>query len=275
MIIERINSSTLEERAFNTSLHKRDPADTEAQSKDFNTELYRTNILNYAHLIDYKIHHEYKFTTYEIGILRQAATTGSITRRRPKHLVEELQEIEDRLTTHWAPGKWFCRFNQCSTKDGICEFPFTTPKNVIDSICTSARAIGCFETDDTLLFVVHNDSWARDREVRCFVRHRRLTAISQYYWFTRGYFGGLDGHKLLQIARRIDKFVSEHIDPLCDHLQTDDLVIDLYIGDSDIKIIELNSFGYWLSTGSALFNWITDKSKLYGTTDSIHMRVLD
>ena len=65
------------------------------------------------------------------------------------------------------------------------------------------------------------------------------------------------------------KIIVENIKNLLDEIKPHtkipvNYVCDIYVKkDLNVKIIEFNSFGYWLPAGSALFEWEYDYNKIY------------
>jgi hypothetical protein len=65
--------------------------------------------------------------------------------------------------------------------------------------------------------------------------------------------------------------------PILEAIGTSDVVCDVYapsLDGEDVRVVEFNSFGYWLASGSAVFHWITDRDVLYGLSDSMVVRVV-
>jgi len=271
---------------FNSNNHDKDINDIEIVNKDYKTEIAKTNLSMYAELICYPIVWQYTFTLREIHMLYTICETGIIVTRRPKIFDDEIDSLVNELTQFWIDGEWFARFDACSMKDAGKKIPYKSPIDVIDAIITSKRAynalidvINLQQSTMTLSFVAYNKNWQQDHELRCFIRNRQLTCISQYNWFAYGYFGSLCEMQLITIAHDVQTFIAGKIDVICDKINTNDLVMDIYVliddtGETAISIIELNSFGYWLASGSGLFHWLSDKDKLYNSVGDVYFRVL-
>lgn len=275
ILIDRISFSTYINPKNNCNFLK-NPDDADIQHLDYDTEIAKTNLLNYAHLIDYKIHHIYTFTPDEISTLLECMNI-CIKVGRCSHLVDEdLEPIIRRLQEYWYPGQWFVRFNSCSPKDGIGSFPITTPRKLIEMIVTSHRAkCALTHSDDTLLFVPFDPTRDDNRELRVFIHHKKITAISQYNPYNLSYFSDKDDKYLHAVVNRIKLFLDPIIPTICSHVETNNLVCDIYLDHEDQpRIVEFNSFGYWLATGGVLFHWLEDKDKLYNTQNKIYLRLL-
>ncbi|QGR53620.1 d123 domain-containing protein [Moumouvirus maliensis] len=278
--IEYINEITnLDD--FNSNNHPKFPDDIEANSLDYKTELWKTNLSNYYDLINYPISWTHDFNLSESKILLKANQTGSISGRYPKIYNDELEIIINKLNSCWKQGSWFFRLDACSTKDSVVEPPFESPNTVITSLVTSRRVINAI-TDNLnrnlntkIYFIPFNTKWDSSRELRCFIRKGKLTAISQYDWTHREFFCDLTREELINLVNKINKLFGDIIENLSNKIGTKDMTIDIYLDDqNNIHIIELNNFGYWLACGSALFHWIKDYDKLYNTDGNIYFRIL-
>jgi hypothetical protein len=275
LVIERIESSTLNHTKINNNNLPKDPLDQEALSKDYTEEVGKTHLDNYYQLVNYPVKFTFEFTEYEAKILLDAGKICTITSRRTELYKEELEFVEARLSNHWVDGKYFIRFNSCSTKDGVPRAPLLSPTDVIDSIITSDRAIKAIHNGDRkLYFVDFDDLWQESHEVRVFVRNGNVTCISQYNPYKAQFFNSIPDVQLSHITNNIINYVRTLVITVCPHIRTTDFVADLYVEDDfTIKLVELNSFGYWLASGSALFNWNDDRGKLYGD-GKIYFRIL-
>jgi hypothetical protein len=274
-IIERIKENELHDK--NSSNHPKDPNDNEIKELDYDTEVNKTNLMNYASIINYPIVWTYQFTLNEIDILyncsKIAYRTGST-----RLYVEELQPIIDRLKDNWKDGMWFFRFNSASPKDGNYEYPIYLVNNVISKIVTSKRALLCLEKkQDTIYFMEYIKKWQKCCEFRVFIYKNKMTAISQYEVSYDSYFHNIDPEKVKLICENIKKWLeSELLQEILIKIDTNNVVVDIYIeNDNTFNIIELNPFGYWLASGSSLFNWLTDKEKLYNTKGDICIRYME
>lgn len=287
IIIERVNKLTLNYKEVNNNNLSKDIIKdkypelyAEILNQDYTIEVSKTNLKNYYKLVDYNVDWIYSFNPLETKILYEAAQVGCITGKRPEIFSDELKEIENKfkLKSIWKEGKWFVRLDSASPKDSIIKLPITNPCDLITSLVTSMRACKDFKynlgKNCDLFFVKFDDQWKEDRELRVFVRNGKVMAISQYVWSQVGIFATFDDQILNKIALNVVEFVKHLVDKVCKEIGTYDLVVDLYVYDNlTIKLIELNSFGYWLASGSALFNWQKDFNELY-FDERIQFRIL-
>jgi len=175
----------------------------------------------------------------------------------------------------YPPHGWFMRMSGCSPKDGLPHYPVKSAVDAVSKLATSKRAlIGLRNGDRLLYFAPYDPTWDESRELRVFVRRGRVTAISQYVWSRRWLFWGLSDDELQRAARDCVEYVESALTPVLDAIGTRDVTCDVYWQDDEsFRIIELNSYGYWLGAGAALFHWIDDRDKLYGVTDCVYFRV--
>ena len=273
--IERINFDTYNHPKNNCNFIK-DANDLTINDLDYDTEIARTNLLNYADLIQYPFDHSYQFTKNEIDVLLGTMKTG-IAVGRLSHLIEDdLEPIIDRMARSWINGKWFVRFNSCSPKDGNAKYPITSARQLIEMIVTSSRSRGALNHgDDTLYFVKYDTNWDSSRELRVFIHGQQITAITQYSPYELSYYSDKTDSELTNFVLGIKKYLNDIIPIICKRIGTNDLVCDLYLNDDGtFKIIEFNSFGYWLASGSVLFHWLNDYHVLYNRTNDVYLRVL-
>jgi hypothetical protein len=254
----------------------KDPNDLTVQDLDYDTETAKTNLLNYADLIDYPIDHTYQFTKEEIDIILSSMEI-CIKVNKLSHLVEEeLKPVIKRMNDNWKDGSWFVRFNSCSPKDGKGKYPIQKARAMIEMIISSTRARGAFQSgEDTLYFVKYDYDWDASRELRVFIYNQHITAISQYNPYDTSFYSDKDDRYLYDLAIRIKEYLKNIIPVICSRVHTNDIICDIYL-DTDVKlhIIEFNSFGYWLPGSSVLFEWLRDKDLLYNQSDSIYFRLL-
>ena len=274
IFVERIRDDLVIEN--NTNNHEKDPTDTEVAGLDYETELKKTNLMNYADLINYPVEWSYTFTDEEKKILIKCAS-DCIKIGRSALFEEELKPIVERLESGWTNGMWFFRFNSMSPKDGEPEYPVFDAKQVVNKIVTSKRGWNCMlKGENTIYFVKYDSDWDLRREFRVFVYKRKVTAISQYNVSIKSMLSGKSTAEAKELSFNIKTYLEERILPsICTAIRTDNLVCDIYVNtDLSLRIVEFNSFGYWQAAGSSLFHWINDKDKLYNTDDKTFMRFI-
>lgn len=269
--VDRVSLYDNSER--NTNNHM--PGD-DVKHLDYYTELNRTRLCNYIHLIDYPVSHTYTFSEKEHKILLTVSENGRKIGKPSSLFKEDLDPIIERLKLEWLEGMWFFRFDSNSPKDGYGEYPVFNPKQVINMIETSDRAYKALKRSDrTLYFVKYEMDWDIAREFRVFIYQRRVTAISQYSTYNEGILSRCNDTDVINISKKLCQQLENTVNRVCDHIGTDNIVADVYLKpDGIIKIIEFNSFGYWLAAGSALFHWLNDKNKLYNTEGNVYIRII-
>jgi len=279
IIIQKINSETLDWNKINNCNLDKDSDDIDAQNKDYRTETKKTHLLNYANLINYPVKFTYEFTIQEINYLKEACHVGIITGNWPSIYKEEIDEVLERLKINWIEGQYFIRFDSASPKDGTVEFPITNPESVIMALITSKRALTSLNIGyNKLYFMDYDPDFDNRKEVRVFVKSNKVTCISQYDSYRSGYFNQFTDENLTTITKNIVNEVENNLIPLIsNNIKTTDFTVDYLVKrDLSIKIIELNSFGYWLSAGSCLFSWKTDREIMYDKENkqNVYFRIL-
>lgn len=279
IIIQKTNSETLDHNQVNNNNLNKDPDDFDAQNKDYSTELKKTHLSSYSDLIHYPIKFTYEITPTEVRYLEQACQIGIITGNWPSIYEEEMNEILERLKKNWIEGQFFIRFDSGSPKDGTVEFPITNPESLIMALITSKRALSALDFGyNKIYFMDFDPDFDSTKEVRVFIKNKKVTCISQYNWYKPGYFNKFGEETLQKIAQNIINEIENNLIPLiCDKINTNSFTIDYLVKeDLTLKIIELNSFGYWLASGSCLFNWNTDRDILYDKQNqkNVYFRIL-
>lgn len=277
ILVERVRFDTASHDNYNNSYPK-DPNDLEIINLDYDTEVKKTNLLNYADIINYPIDWSYSFTNDEQKILLNYSN-NCIKLGNIDNCQNELKPIIQRLDDNWPLDKktYFFRFNSKSPKDGIPNYPIVNGLQVITKIVTSSRARLCLmDNETTLYFTLYDLEWNIKCEFRVFIYHRKITCISQYSVINKSILSGKSNNECKNLALIIKNHLENKIIELvCDKIDTNNVVCDIYLlPDMKCKIIEFNSFGYWLAAGSSLFHWINDKSKLYNTDDIIYLRII-
>lgn len=271
IIVEEIDINDVHK--YNTNNHPKETLNNkfydEVKDQDYKIELNRTNLMNYADLINYPIAWKYEFNKDEMKILKDCAEKGQFL-SSARIYKEEIEPIVDRFNDSWRDGKWFFRFNSRSPKDGMHEYPMYLPNQIIETIITSKRAFLALSDDENVIyFVKYDDEWKRENEYRVFIRNGKVTCISQYYLIS---IYQID----LNIMKNMINWLENDILPeILLKIGKNDIVADFYIEDDNkFKIVEFNSFGYWMASGSALFHWINDFNKLYNEDGNVYIRYI-
>ncbi|AVG46533.1 division cycle 123 [Acanthamoeba polyphaga mimivirus] len=266
---------------FNSNNHDKLIDDKDAQLTDYKTELRKTFLNRYAHIINYPINWTHELTLEESKIILHASKIYQTAKCSIEIFNNVLNPIKSRLEEKWISGRWFMRLDALSPKDSNYKMPYTNPSDIINSIVTSKRTFNALldnislNINTKLYFVTYNENWKPSHELRCFVYNKKITAISQYCWTKEEYYCDKTNDELIEIATKVNYFITNIIDNICAQIDTTNIIFDLYLNDDlSMNIIELNCFGYWLASGSALFHWIRDKDKLYNTDGNIYFRIL-
>jgi hypothetical protein len=278
VIIERVNAHKIKCNDNNNPI---DADDKESHAEQYAEIISKTHLHRYKDLINYPVAFTYDLTETEVGILIETIPTSYVTGRPDSRFVEEidciLQRMEKEIGEKWkeSPTGWFARMTDCSGKDGYKKFPLLTLKDFLEQIGSSRRIlIALLNGSRTFYFVPYDSTWEECRELRVFVKKGRMTAVSQYVWFKFALFSCMDDKELTNLALDLDEYLKTTLPPILEKLEIQDVVVDIYWNeDGTFKIIEFNSYGYWLAAGAALFSWMNDRDKLYGKTDNIYFRV--
>ena len=101
-----------------------------------------------------------------------------------------------------------------------------------------------------------------------FVYQNQITAISQQQHYKQIYH---DHQEVLPLITILETHFHTHVQPNLVYLT--DYVYDVALTpDLTPYFIEPNSFGKEYTSGSALFHWIRDETKLYNTSGDVTIR---
>jgi hypothetical protein len=108
----------------------------------------------------------------------------------------------------------------------------------------------------------------KNNEFRVIVNNGYITGISQQSCYK---YCGLDQHRMITVAKSILNFYEQNKRkiPYCS------CVMDVWVdGEDKTHLIEINPGEMWCSSGSALFNWVDDRNKLY-QEEKTYVRYID
>ena len=285
--IERIpkeSIDTTDKTKWNSNNHPIKPEDIPkgmTELEHYKSVIAKTCLSDWKHLVDYE--HTITLSKEAIQTLIECIPTGMLSRRRPKNFKEDLEDLEKEISKSW-PYKgehhekskdWFVRSDRVSLKDGVVAYPFSSPKDLVDAMSTSDRFHKALKDgDNKLYFFEYQPTWNEFREVRVFVHDLKVTAMSQYLWFRKGYFGETTDQELEIVARNIIHSVEDWAECLYRKNGLRDMTVDVYVNDESlngeyesqdsIRLVEFNTFGYSQAAGSCLFHWLNDYDILYG-----------
>jgi hypothetical protein len=144
----------------------------------------------------------------------------------------------------------------------------TSGAEILDMLCESFRVREDLQAAKKFLQYGHHVSLALRKwddkvaeneqcEFRCFVYRNILTAASQYDY-------KIHYPKLVEKKEELKSRIQEFFDSVLSNSSLTQshqtYVVDLYVAEDSIKIVELNSFESW--TGACLFSWSLDKETL-------------
>ena len=166
---------------------------------------------------------------------------------------------------------YFVRLSSVSPKDSFYGTRVWNATDIIKTLASSERCHTSFKTQEKEYIILKKwDSKFVDREkweFRVFVHNSKVTAISQYHWFTPFDWSDMDNDKWLELLEKIKQFYEKHN-------KFADCGMDTYVNESgEVELVEFNSFGMELASGSALFEWDKDRDVLYGLTDKVEIRI--
>jgi hypothetical protein len=190
-------------------------------------------------------------------------------------LTNKYSYIDDYLKIN---GGHFIRFENVSLKNGKhgC-IPYTSFKQILESMVTSriAHSPVYDRLDKLQMYMIPWVNINEFKEYRVFVYEKKITAVSQQNLYASN-----------EILKNLEpdvltNTIHKHIDILVEHFNKvvkPNIILENYVYDfallPDDKpyFIEINSYGKEYTSGSSLFHWIIDESKLYSKTGDIYFR---
>ena len=182
--------------------------------------------------------------------------------RSPKDAVS-LRDIDPNLP---LAEKMKLKYDKLKVKEGLKTFDLLTRSQRIFSdinLFFQYRILNSSSGDLAIILREWDEKLRQDYEFRCYVHNRKVTAISQYNCYC--YFESLQDE---EHAKRIRSSITSFIDKVSGCIRTPSFVIDIgVLEDYSCQVIELNPFGAYMSSGSALFNWLDDYDLLHGNLE--------
>ena len=191
-------------------------------------------------------------------------------------LTNKYKYVDDYLKMN---GGHFVRCENVSLKYGKhgC-IPYTSLKQILESILTSPNGHSplCEFITELRIYLIPWTIINQFKEFRVFVYKNNITAISQQHLYY--------SNKLLSVLNPNDKnqLIRQWIDIITNyfnnHIKNKITFISNYVYDFAILddnkpyFIEINPFGKEYSSGSSLFHWLIDESKLFNTEGNIFFR---
>jgi hypothetical protein len=200
----------------------------------------------------------------------------ALYRDEMEYLINKYNCIDDYLSIN---GGHFVRCENVSLKCGMhgC-IPYTTFKQILESILTAD--IGHSPLYETLQVLrIYLIPWVpihKFKEWRVFVYKNQITAISQQHLYeSNKLLSDLEPEDRDQLIHGWIRIITDYFNTQVKEkiLSMSNYVYDFAIGE-DIKpyFIEINPFGKEYSSGSSLFHWLIDESKLYNMDGTIFFR---
>lgn len=221
---------------------------------------------------------------YHINWMKKANTISGQTGQFSELFADELEEYCQYFYKNFSnilpPNNkipYFVRCENVSLKYGAHgPGPYFNIKQIVESLVSSIRGHSPIypDTNEITLYLIPWESGISDsNEFRVFVNLNKITAISQQALYSRfvpePVLSSLNLDKLMEIyAREIIKYFELDIKNKITWMDSYTFDIAVILDDSRQLLpifIEPNSFGAEYAAGSALFHWICDRDKLYGT----------
>jgi len=224
-------------------------------------------------------------------------------RRLSNAELEQREKLEEKLDKFFVGGKgFFCRLSTRSPKDAVSLSPeekqlpinerlkrkidklrVKSGDDVLNLIGKSQRVFSDIsfyfqyrvkDSSSETLFIILREfiEIQPDHEFRCYVKSKKLLAISQYQCYCK-----FERLQEISYVSKLKQSILDFHDETKNQLPMPDYVIDVFVNPETFKctIIELNPMGASMSSGSALFNWNTDFDLLDGKKeDRTPMRIL-
>jgi len=211
---------------------------------------------------------------YNVCLLKNCIST--LYEDELEYLVNKYKYVDDYLKVN---GGHFVRCENVSLKYGKngC-IPYKSFKWILESIVTSPIGHSPLneKTTELRLYLIPWITIHKFKEFRVFVYKNQITAISQQHLY--------ESNKLLLELEEDERkdLISTWIDIITNYFNVyvkheisflSNYVYDFAILEDDKPyFIEINPFGKEYSSGSSLFHWLTDESKLYNVEGQIFFR---
>lgn len=230
-----------------------------------------------------KIYVTINFDTSDLSILKSMYNVcllknsiSSLYQDEIEYLINKYKYVDDYLKIN---GGHFVRFENVSLKYGKhgC-IPYTSFKQILESILTSP--IGHSPLYEKLtelrLYLIPWTIIHKFKEFRVFIYKNRITAISQQHLYeSNNLLSDLSENEKNQLINQWIEIIVDYFDVHIKHqisFMTNYVYDFAILEDNKPYFIEINPFGKEYSSGSSLFHWLIDETKLYNTEGNIFFR---
>ena len=255
---------------YNTNNYEHDINGNVIDSDEYSKKLDITNYLNFAEYL-LEPHIIIPLTKYEISELAILSAASTMLIKVQVNL-EDLSDMVERFDKYIPKNDngYFFRMNRCSPKDAFYGCHIWSGSDIIKTMVSSERChknLKWYDQEYIILKPWNNKYEDRKQwEFRCFCYNGKLTAISQYKWHESFDWSMVSLSDWDTIVNNISDFYMKHN-------KFSDCVIDVYVDPNyKIELVEFNSFGMELASGSALFEWKQDSDILYGN-ENVEIRI--
>lgn len=201
-------------------------------------------------------------------ILKEMATRRILRGRDVSHM-EIYGDLSSNLLLSLRDalqGPAFVRLSTSSGKNDRPVRPVSSVSELLNYICESPRLQADLAENKTCALVTM--PWLEihpKTEFRVFVYKKRVTCVSQQHWFRNV---GLTDATMTAATLNINDWFEASFKLT---LPFTDSILDVWIDSGGmVHLIEINPFGAWASSGSSLFHWVQDYTKLHNIDGAIH-----
>jgi hypothetical protein len=218
----------------------------------------------------------------------QLSNSLGFSSRMSNQELQDREELEQLISSHMEAGNYFVKLSTRSPKDAIAvkDDPSLSPteqlnqkikalmvrngEEVLNLISRSQRIYsdinfffqyGVPGTSFSSLNLILRE-WVdipQDREFRCFVYEGTVTGVSQYNCYRP-----MPQLWDMDLINKISESIVKFNDTVKSCFSTTSYVLDVVVfEDLKVELIEINSFGTYMSSGSALFHWKHHEDLLY------------
>ena len=191
---------------------------------------------------------------------------------------ERLKKLEKKMTCmmdSYGSGDikfWFVKLNSVAPKDSAIsgkQLKFNNAHDILKRLIECPRTNGFIRDDPNVSVVLREwQDIPEFLEFRCFIRKKKLRAISQYQCYE--YFQEIHKRK-----EELKCAIVKIFNSIRKRIPYEDTTMDIVVLNTNkIVIIEFNQFGAETACGACLYNWDLDYQILYHSK-SPDMRIIE